>query len=120
MSADASAYAEHEQEAQALADALSGREPAGITCRFGTPSQVVPVATVAAELAADLPVNPPAASGFTVSVPGAHWQTAAWFVANADRLGIDAVAYSGKEWTRSGGWQDGSAGASAVVATLHH
>lgn len=120
VSADASAYAVHEDEAQALADALTGREPAGITCTFGTPSEVAPVATVAAELTADLPVNPPAANGFTVSVPGARWQTVAWFVANADRLGIDAVGYSGKEWTRSDGWQDGSAGASAVVATLHH
>ena len=33
--------------------------------------------------------------------PAPAGQTAAWFVANADRLGIDSVAYDGKRWTRA-------------------
>jgi hypothetical protein len=43
----------------------------------------------------------------------------AWFVANADRLGIDKVAYSGKQWTRANGWKSATAPATAVVATMY-
>jgi hypothetical protein len=74
---------------------------------------------VAAQLQADLPVNPPARSGSSVSVPGAGWQTAAWFVANASRLGIDNVAYDGKQWSRAHGWRSAGAAKSAVVATMY-
>lgn len=119
ISADGSAYAKHEDEARQLADALLGLEPAGLSCSFDSPTKVAPAATVAAQLRRDLPVNPPVADGRTVTVPGATWQTASWFVANADRLGIDAVAYAGKRWTRAHGWKAGDAGASAVVATLY-
>jgi hypothetical protein len=120
ISADGSAYARHEDEAQALADALGGVRPAAITCVFAAPTTVAAVTTVAAQVGAALPVNPATTSGATVSVPGASWQTAAWFVANADRLGIDKVAFSRREWTRSGGWKTAdSAGTDAVVATMH-
>jgi hypothetical protein len=120
ISADGSAYARHEGEAQALADALAGIQPAAITCTFKKPTQVAPVATVAKQVAKDLPVKPPAASGLTVNVPGAAWQTAAWFVANANRLGIDQVAYRGKKWTRAKGWKPASAAPTAsVVATMY-
>ncbi|MDT4935232.1 MAG: hypothetical protein QOK11_3124 [Pseudonocardiales bacterium] len=120
ISADGSAYAQHEAEAQALADALTGKRPAAITCSFRKPTTVAPVATVAAQLRADLPVNTPTAAGLTVRVPGAGWQTAAWLVANANRLGIDNVAYDGKQWSRAHGWQGGTATKSAVVATMYH
>jgi hypothetical protein len=53
-----------------------------------------------------------------VRVPGAGWQTAAWFVANADRLGIVRVAYDGRVFSRDGGWQRGPAGRGAVIATM--
>lgn len=119
VSADGGAYAQHADEAQALADALTGKQPAAITCSFDAPSQVTPVATVAQQLQADLPVNAPATSGLDVSVPGASWQTAAWFVANADRLGIDQVSFDNRQWTRSKGWKASSAAATAVVATMH-
>ncbi|MGH8962975.1 MAG: hypothetical protein ACRDWT_17605, partial [Jatrophihabitantaceae bacterium] len=115
-----SAYAQHEGEAQALADALTGKTPAGISCSFPKPTQVATPAAVASQVATDLPVNKPATTAHGVRVPGASWATTAWFVANADRLGIDSVAYSGREWTRSKGWQDDAkAGSDAVVATLH-
>lgn len=120
ISADGSAYALHQDEAQALADALGGVHPAAITCSFDTPTKVATASTVAAELKRDLPVvNDPVVTGGQVRVPGASWQTAAWFVANADRLGIDQVAYNGKVWTRDGGWKAHPASAGAVVATLH-
>jgi hypothetical protein len=119
ISADGSAYAKHEGEAQALADALLGRTPAGINCEFVTPTKVAPVRSVAAQVHADLPVNTPSTSGREVRVPGASWQTAAWFVANANRLGIDQVSYDGKRWTRSDGWRSAPAGKVAVVATMY-
>jgi hypothetical protein len=119
ISADGSAYARHEPEALALSQALTGELPAAITCVFGKPAQVAAVATVVAQVTRDLPVNPPTTSPLAVRVPGARWQTAAWFVANADRLGIDKVAYDGRQWTRAQGWRSAPASATAVVATLY-
>jgi len=120
VSADGSAYAQHESEAQALSDALTGRLPAAITCSFGKPTVVAAVATVANQLSRDLPVHAPTTAELTVRVPGGSWQTAAWFVANADRLGIDKVAYAAKQWTRAKGWKPATASATAVVATMFH
>ncbi|MDT4958501.1 MAG: hypothetical protein QOD31_2300 [Pseudonocardiales bacterium] len=119
ISADGSAYAQHEAEAQALSNALTGAVQGGITCSFDKPTQVAPVATVVTQVVRDLPVTAPTTTPSTVSVPGARWQTAAWFVANADRLGIDKVAYSGKQWTRANGWKSATAPATAVVATMY-
>ena len=120
ISVDGSYYARHEGEAQALSDALTGKTPGGITCTFEAPAQAAPVATVAAALVKDLPVDAPRAVESTVSVPGASWATTAWCIANADRFGIESVAYSGREWTRAHGWRDNkNAPATAVVATLH-
>lgn len=119
VSADGSAYAQHASEAKALSDALMGIAPAAITCSFHKPTTVAPAATVATQVARDLPVNPLATTGAAVTVPGAKWQTAAWFVANADRLGIDKVAYNARQWTRAKGWKAGAAPSTAVVATMY-
>ena len=119
ISADGSAYAQHEPEAQALADALQGRKPAAISCTFDKPTLVAAGTKVTALLRQQLPVQHAAASGKTVRVRGAGWQTVAWFVANADRLGVDSVQYHGKRWSREDGWQPAkSAGRRAVVATM--
>lgn len=118
ISADGSAYAQHQDEAQVLSDALSGKVPAGINCVFDKPTKVAAAAQVAARVRADLPVNPPTVSGLTVTVPGAKWQTAAWFVANADSLGVDSVGYDGKRWTRAKGWGDATTPTTGVTATL--
>jgi hypothetical protein len=122
VSADGSAYAAHEPEAQALADALTGVRLAGLSCSFPAPSQVATPAQVASAVTTDLPVNPPTldTAGRSVSVPGASWATAAWFIANADRLGIDSVSYSQRTWSRTKSWHnDTSASSGAVVAVLH-
>jgi len=119
VSADGSLYGQHESEAKALSDALMGTAPAAITCSFAKPTEVAAVTTVAAQVGKDLSINTPTTAGPSVTVPGASWQTAAWFVANADRLGIDKVAYDAKQWTRAKGWKAGSAPATAVVATMY-
>jgi len=122
ISADGSAYAQHEPEAKALADALQGIKPAGITCSFEKPSKVAPATTVAAQASQQLGIATPTPVTGGVRVPGAHWQTAAWFVANADRLGIDKVAYDHQQWTRADGWRSApsvsSAGVTATLARL--
>jgi hypothetical protein len=118
ISADGGAYAQHEIEAQTLADALSGRKPADITCSFDKPTKVATAAVVATQVKQELGVRTPTVTGLTVTVPGAHWQTVAWFVANADRLGIDEVRYDGKVWSRTGGWKSSHDSAAAVTATL--
>jgi hypothetical protein len=119
ISADGSAYAKHEPEAQALADAFMGTTPAAITCSFPKPTQVATPAQVSASLITDLPVNPPSTTSDSISVPGAGWATAAWFVANADRLGIQSVDYANRNWTRDKTWKSSSAGSTAVVATMY-
>lgn len=120
ISADGSAYAQHEPEAKALAGALRGVQPAGVTCSFDAPTKVADPSVVAAQARDQLGITTPRPSGRTIRVPGAGWQTAAWFVANADRLGIDQVAYKTRQWTRdSGKWQGTNATTTAVVATMY-
>ena len=121
FSADGSAYARHEAQAQAIADALYGGTPAAVTCRFDKPDRSATPAAVTAALARDLPVAKPAVATRTVTVPEAGWATAAWLVCNADRLGIESVRHDGKRWSYSGGWKDDdTASNSAVVGTLAH
>jgi hypothetical protein len=119
VSAVPEGYAQHEPKAQALADALTGKNPAGISCSFHTPTQVASPQAIASSVTDDLPIPAPTTTDRTVSVPGAEWATAAWFVANADRLGIDQVAYAQRTWSRAHGWQTSDAPATAVVATVH-
>jgi hypothetical protein len=121
FSADGSAYARHEDEAQAISDALFGNNPAAVSCKFNKPTKSATPAAVAASLSRDLPVQKPTVATKTVSVGGAGWATAAWFVCNADQLGIESVRYSGKQWSRTKGWtNDPKISGSAVVATLTH
>jgi hypothetical protein len=119
ISADGSAYAQHEPLAQALSDALTGVTPAGINCKFPKATGAQTAADVKAALVADLPVKTPAVSDKTVTVPAASWTTAAWFVAQASQLGIKSVSYDGQQWQPKKGWRtDKSAPATAVVATV--
>ena len=122
ISADGSLYAQHEGEAQALADAFTGATPAGIDCTFPTPKTPATVAEVSAGVSADLPVNAPSVDPArrSVTVPGAAWATAAWFVANAQRFGLDSVGYNQRQWTRGKGWHTSiTVDATSVVTVLH-
>jgi hypothetical protein len=92
-----------------------------VSCRFGKPDRSATPAAVAAALTRALPVAKPALSGKTLTVSGAGWATASWFVCNADLLGIGTVKYAGKRWSYSSGWKDdGGVSDSAVVATMAH
>ena len=119
VSADGSAYAGHEPEAQQISDSLMGVQTAGVSCDFDKPTAIAAPATVASRVRAELPVSTPSLSATSVSVPGAGWPTATWFVAHANQLGIDRVSFDGKYWQRGKGWRDdASIGRDAVVATL--
>jgi len=119
VSADGEAYARHEAEAQAVSDALTGAKATGVSCSFDKPTVVASTARVAQAIQADLPVPAPAQSGRDVTVTGAGWATASWFICNADNLGIDSVRYDGQVWTRAKGWKaDSGVSKAAVVATL--
>jgi hypothetical protein len=119
ISADGSAYARHEPQAQAMADALMGVKPAGVTCRFDKPTAVAAPSTVVAQLAKDLPVTTPTISGQTIIVPGASWATAAWLITHANVYGIDVVQHAGQSWQRSAAWKaDPTASSSGVKATM--
>lgn len=119
ISADGSAYAQHEGEARDIAQALDGKRPAAISCEFEAPTAVASTTRVAQLVAADLPIATPVASLDAVHVPGAHWQTAAWFVAWAYQLGIERVEFDHRTWTRTGGWAKSDAAATEVVATMY-
>ena len=120
ISADGTLYAQHEPQAQAMADALTGRTPRAITCRFSTPKFTTKAASVAGQVRADLPIRTPTVDGSRITVPGASWTTASWFVANADRLGIEEVDYAGAQWRRDKKWRNyARAPAGAVTAVMH-
>jgi hypothetical protein len=115
VSADGSAYAKHEQQAQQIADGLMGTKAAAVSCSFDKPTKVASATSVASRLSAELPVTDPVISGSRVTIPGAGWPTAAWLVAHANNYGIDQVAYDGKRWQRSKGWHDDPSAASTEV-----
>jgi hypothetical protein len=119
ISADGSAYAQHEPLAQALSDALMGVTPAGIDCSFHQPAAQLTPSAVSTQLTKDLPVEKPTLAESTISVPKASWTTAAWFVAQASQVGIKSVTYSGQRWQSGKGWKtDKTVGTGAVSATL--
>jgi hypothetical protein len=119
ISADGSAYAAHEPEATAIARALDGTQPRAIACNFAAPTKVAATTRVADLVRSDLPINAPRTTSTEVHVRGAHWQTAAWFVAYSYQLGIEQVSYAGYTWRRSHGWHASQAASTEVVATMY-
>jgi hypothetical protein len=118
ISADASAYTQHEPQAQAMAEALMGSTPRGVSCQFPKTTAPTALPALSTRLARELPVKPPSVTAKTIAVPGAGWKTAAWFVANAQPAGLETVDYNGWRWSRTDGWKARSAAvATAVTAT---
>ncbi|MEU0304045.1 hypothetical protein ABZ252_32060 [Streptomyces sp. NPDC006175] len=117
------AYAKHEPDARLLADALTGRAPASLTC--SAPAPEAGESGDAAEVRSDLvrafgsDVLPSAGSAGasaagTVSVPvraadeampRRGWELAHWAVARAGTLRIAEVSYAGRTWTAGSGWR---------------
>jgi hypothetical protein len=94
-SAFGSAYAQWEEEARAMARALTGEVPAGMGCQFAKPSTSDGAALVA--LAdRELGVGVLRRTGGT---PGQDWTVAEWIVGHALAFGVVAVEVRGQRWT---------------------
>ena len=103
-SADGSAYAQWEERARALARALTGEVPAGLTCQWSDHPEPRQAALSAA---AARQIGPAWATGGTDS--GEDWTVAEWLVAHSHDYGVVAVAVRGQRWTAtSGRWKPDS------------
>jgi hypothetical protein len=110
------AYQQWEDQAETLAGAFVGTEPALLSCAFPEPTVAATPGKVLELLALELPHTRLASSPQAGELrPVAAWTTVGWLVAKADRLGIEAVAHDGRRWSRSEGWRvDGAARADRV------
>ena len=102
------AYAQWEPTAKALSAALTGTQPAALSCNYPNPAHGQP-ATAAAALTADLAVRPHA-TGTALAVPVATsrggWRVASWAVAKGQQYGVTEVHYAGKVWRHGdSSWQ---------------
>lgn len=104
-SADGAAYAQWADEARALAIALTGERPAGLTCGGGTLS--TPQATTTATRT-QVDDRIAATLGPTALVPATAargWSAATWLVAHSQAYGITGVSYGGYSWAAArGSW----------------
>lgn len=113
-SADGSAYVQWEEEARALARALTGEVEAGLTCQFHNPPQPRAAALTAAATAQ---LGPQWQAGGLSR--GRNWATAEWLVAHAYAYGVVQVDVRGMRWTSaSGHWRQSTSGATAVSYRL--
>ncbi len=138
------AYAKHEDEATALAHALTGAAPAGLTCDLlpattadvsaastgsaGAAGQATAGAAAAAARAKLLATALKAQHGVTATTSGSTvtiaatgadaWTVAAWAVANAKSFAITSVEASDRHWTREGASWSETPAQSGVRITL--
>ena len=121
-SAAGQAYAQHEDDARALASSLTGQSSAAFTCKVRADDSTSPQpAALRAELRkafGKLTVSSNATS--TAVRSGGEergWAIAQWAVANAKKFGITSVSYAGQRWTMAesrDGWQPAQTGAGIV------
>ncbi|HWW54545.1 MAG TPA: hypothetical protein VNY84_12290 [Acidimicrobiales bacterium] len=100
-SAAPNAYAQWEQEARALAVAMTGELPAGLACRVNVARTATPDPAVNAALSAELG----SASLGTTVTSTFGWTTAAWLIGHASQYHIGSIAFAGQIWqARRGTW----------------
>jgi hypothetical protein len=114
-SAAPTAYATWEPEARALAQALTGEVPAGMTCSFAQFSGAAPSPSVLSQAATTELGSPLLATPVSTKI---GWQVAVWAVAHADAYHLRSVSFAGQTWTSgSGAWRSstGSGGSPTDV-----
>ena len=128
------AYEAHAPDARALASSLTGYSPGGtFTCVAAEPAEHGTAARATAALtkaygALDI-ARTGARQDFTVTVPSGPagrrtgWSVAAFLLAHAPVLAVDAVSFDGLTW-RAGddsenGWTDSPAPATTLTVVLH-
>ena len=125
------AYAQHEEDARALASSLAGYSPASFTCQMNPKQGTGNIQSIAAAVEqAYGQLDQEQADGrvaytFTgeaADVDRRGWSVAHYLVANAAGLGIEAVSFDGRKWTASDspdGWQTSAqVGSDTVTATI--
>jgi hypothetical protein len=128
-SADASAYAQWEDESRTLALALVGSTPAAVACTLydspkhrGTAAQQALTTALHLDWGTGLAVSPSGTTSLSLTAADnrAGWQLAQWIVAHADDNGVAKVSYAQKLWTASSGkWTALKQGTVGVVAELY-
>lgn len=99
-SAQASAYAQWEDQARLLARAFTGEVPAGVRCTVSPPRTPLDVQRVQAQSVLDL-----GPGGLQPRTEQAMWRAAAWLVAHASSLQLRSVGVGDQVWTaRTGKW----------------
>ena len=135
------AYAKHEEEAVALAHALTGATPAALTCDLlpAVTSDSAPTIAGAGTAGAGTSTTPAArakalatalqahhgvkttTSGATVTVTASGadaWAVASWAVANAKSYGVTAVTTQQRRWDRDGAQWSSAPAQPGVQITL--
>jgi hypothetical protein len=124
-----SAYAVYENDARALASALTGFSPRAFWCHLREPGGSIPPAARRAAAVrralepgfGTVPVQVGAGSHLEVAAASRTrgWAQADYLVAHAQQLGLSSVVYAGYAWAAASnaGWHatEGSADTSAVV-----
>lgn len=106
-SAHPGAYAQHEDDARALASALSGYSPAAFTCQINTTQggNTNKVDKSVQDAFGKIAVSPSKdALAYPMSGPPANqrargWSLAHYLVANAAKLEITSISFGGRSWT---------------------
>jgi len=97
------AYIQWESEARTIATALTGENPAGLTCRFSLARSPEAPPSPVPSLGTELGV----ASLDRTFVTQQGWMIASWLVAHARQFRIETVSYGGREWrAATGRWHD--------------
>jgi hypothetical protein len=122
-----SAYAVYENDARALASALTGFSPGAFSCHLaGASSTPAPAARRAVALRHALtpafgPTHVTVASGSHLEVDAGStsrgWALASYVVSRASSLGVSRVTYGGRTWSVDSdrGWQSGATGSDATI-----
>jgi hypothetical protein len=93
------AYAQWEDEARALAAALTGERAERLTCRFTLHHSPSPAPSFANTMRNELGVG--SLAGQFATAKG--WAVASWLVAHAQQFRITRVSFLGREWRASNG-----------------
>ncbi|MGI9033186.1 MAG: hypothetical protein ACR2HY_05805 [Acidimicrobiales bacterium] len=96
-SAAPDAYVPWEAEGRALAEALTGEAPAGLTCQFPVPARPTATGSLTSAVASEL--GSPALGASLAAARG--WVVASWLVGHAYTYRITSVSFAGLRWTPS-------------------
>ncbi len=122
------AYAQHEDDARALASSLAGYSTAAFTCQLNSKHGAGNTKSIAADVErAYGPQSQQQADGriaYTLvgsasAIERRGWSLAHYLVANAANLGIEAVSFDGRKWTATDspdGWTSSPKTRSTIVS----